>query len=187
MVATEKGPLTLEEFLRLPEEEPALEYDDGEVAQKVSPRGRHARLQGSLTSRINSLAEPRKLALALPELRTTYEGRSTVPDVAVYAWDRLARRPDGQLADDYVTPPDLAIEITSPEQSVTSLVRKCLWYVAHGVRVALLVDPDDLTVLLVRPDAILQPLRGADAIDLADVLPGFELTVDELFGVLKAD
>jgi Uma2 family endonuclease len=186
VVATGKL-VSLEQFLRLPEQEPALEYDEGEVTQKVSPRGRHAVLQGELAARISQFARPRKLAVAFPELRTTYDRRSTVPDVAVYAWERIARTPDGQFADDYLTPPDLAIEIASPEQSTTSLYRKCLWYVAHGVRVALLVDPDDLTVLLFRPNAIPQPLRGQDALDLTDVLPGFELTAAELFGVLTVD
>jgi Uma2 family endonuclease len=186
VVATGTG-LTLEQFLRLPEKKPALEYDDGVVTQKVSPRARHAMLQGELTTLINQFGRPRKLALALPELRTTYDRRSTVPDVAVYVWDRIGRTPDGQYVDDYTTPPDIAIEITSPEQSATSLVRKCVWYLAHGVRVALLVDPDDLTVLLFRPDAVPRPLRGDDAIDVADVLPGFELRVSELFAVLKAD
>lgn len=185
MVATEKG-LTLEQFLRLPEEKPALEYD-GVVRQKASPRGRHAILQGELTTLVNQFGRARKLALAFPELRTTYDRRSTVPDVAVYVWDRVARGSDGELADDYTTPPDIAVEITSPEQSTVSLVRRCLWYVAHGVRVALLVDPDDLTVLLFRPGAVPEPLRGEDAIDVADVLPGFELRVGELFAALKLD
>jgi Uma2 family endonuclease len=186
VVATEKS-LSLEEFLRLPEEEPALEYDEGEVTQKVSPRARHSLLQGELSTLITQFGRPRKLALAFPELRTTYDRRSTVPDVAVYVWNRIGRTPDGQYADEYFTPPDIAIEVTSPEQSSTSLVRKCVWYLAHGVRIALLVDPDDLTVLLFRPGAPPQPLRGDDPIDVADVLPGFELTVSALFGVLRAD
>ena len=186
MAATEKG-LTLEQFLRRPEKKPALEYDDGVVTQKVSPRFRHARLQGELTTLVNQFGWPRKLALALPELRATYDRRSTVPDVAVYVWDRIGRTPDGQYVDEYFTPPDLAIEIASPDQSATSLVRKCMWYVAHGVRIALLVDPDDQTVMLFRPDVATQALRDDDAIDVADVLPGFELKVSELFGVLKAD
>jgi Uma2 family endonuclease len=186
VVAAEKS-LSLEEFLRLPEAEPALEYEAGEVTQKVSPRGRHAILQLELGGLINQHARPRRLALAFSELRTTYDRRSTVPDVAVYVWDRIARTPDGQLADDYHAPPDLAVEIASPEQSATALLRKCLWYVAHGVRVALLVDPDDLTVLSFRPGAVPRPLRGDDAIDLSDLLPDFELTVSALFGVLRAD
>jgi Uma2 family endonuclease len=35
----------LDEFLELPEEEPALEYEAGVVKQKVSPKAPHGRLQ----------------------------------------------------------------------------------------------------------------------------------------------
>jgi hypothetical protein len=38
--------MTLVEFLALPEEEPALEFADGRVEQKVSPKGKHSGLQG---------------------------------------------------------------------------------------------------------------------------------------------
>jgi hypothetical protein len=49
------------------------------------------------------------------------------------------------------------------------------------------LEYDDLTVLLFRPNAVPQPLRGQDAIDVAEVLPGFELRAGELCAVLKAD
>ena len=40
MALTERR-TSLEEFLKLPEEKPALEYFDGKVTQKVSPKTRH--------------------------------------------------------------------------------------------------------------------------------------------------
>src|SRR5437588_10791606 len=44
-MAIEEKTLSLERFLQLPEEEPALEYVDGGVSQKVSPQVWHSRLQ----------------------------------------------------------------------------------------------------------------------------------------------
>lgn len=44
------------------------------------------------------------------------------------------------IVDDFREPPDIAIEIVSPEHRVTALVRRCLWYVAQSVRLALLID-----------------------------------------------
>jgi Uma2 family endonuclease len=64
-------------------------------------------------------------------------------------------------------------------------LRKCIWYVEHGVLLALLVDPVDRSVLLFRPNALPRALRATDAIDLSEVLPGFEATVDQLFSALK--
>jgi Uma2 family endonuclease len=90
MAITERK-MTLEEFLQLPEEEPALEYDDGVVTQKVSPQGKHGRLQMQLGMRLALFSEPRKLAMVFTELRTTFGGASPVPDTAGHRdRDRLA-------------------------------------------------------------------------------------------------
>ena len=135
--------LTLEEFLRMPEEEPALEFTEGVVSQKVSPQGKHSALQTELVRRLEEAGRPDKSARAFTELRSTYAGASRVPDIAVYRWNRIPVDARGHVADVFTTPPDIAVEIASPQQSVNGLVRRCLWYVAHGVQVALLVDPSD--------------------------------------------
>lgn len=178
-------PLTLEQFLALPEEEPALEYFDGVVTQKVSPKTRHSALQAELIKQIDQAGIPAKQVRAFPELRTTFAGVSRVPDVAVYRWDRIPRDESGELKDDVYQPPDIAIEIVSPGQSVNGLVRRCLWFVAHGVQVALLVDPVDKSVLAFRSAGRLSTWHGADRIDLTEILPNFELTVEQLFASLR--
>ena len=63
--------LTLEEFLALPEEKPALEYCAGVVTQKVAPLYEHSVLQGEIMFALMQQLRPHDLAEALPELRTT--------------------------------------------------------------------------------------------------------------------
>jgi Uma2 family endonuclease len=185
-MAIEQRSMTLDEFLALPEEEPALELAaDGTVTQKVSPKGRHSSLQGGFVELIHNFARARRMARAFPELRTVFGGAAYVPDVAVYRWERIPATAEGEVPDDFTEPPDIAVEIISPGQTVTTLVRKCIWYVEHGVILALLVDPVDRSVLLFRPNALPRALRATDAIDLSEVLPGFEATVDQLFSALK--
>jgi Uma2 family endonuclease len=58
--------LTLDEFLELPEESPALEYLDGVVAPKVSPKAYHGSTQGAFLEKFNPYARPRRLARAFP-------------------------------------------------------------------------------------------------------------------------
>jgi Uma2 family endonuclease len=176
---------SLEEFLKLPERKPALEYEEGRIRQKMSPKGRHSVLQGTVYDCVNQFGLRARIARAYPELRVTFGGQSLVPDVAVYTWDRIPRTADGKVADDFLIPPDIAVEIVSPRQSISALVRRCLWYVEHGVRIALLIDPGDESILLFRRDTSPIVLRGADRIDLDDVLPGFRLTAQELFDSLK--
>jgi Uma2 family endonuclease len=177
--------LTLDEFLELPERKPALEFEEGVITQKVSPKGKHSRLQLAFCMMLNRVAEAARRALAFPELRASWNNRSYVPDVSLFRWDRIPRDESGEIANDFFEPPDIAIEIVSPKQSVTPLVRKCVWYVANGVRLALLVDPADRSILLFRPDVAPLALRSDDPIDLQDVLPGLVLTVQQVFDSLK--
>ena len=177
--------LSLDEFLRLPEEEPAFEFEDGEVTQKVSPSGEHGALQFGLTMRLGIALQAQKTARVFTETRVTLAGVSRVPDACIYLWDRVPVTEAGNVAREFRVPPDITIEIVSPEQSVNALVRKCLWYIEQGVQVVLLVDPIDQSILVFRPDAGMAIVRGTDRVDLEPVLPGFDLTVDEVFEALR--
>ena len=179
--------LTLEEFLRRPEEKPALEFDEGVVTQKVSPKTKHSRMQFTAAQKLDAAGVPNRVAMAFPELRVTFAGRSVVPDVSVFRWTRIPRTADGGFQNDVVTPPDIAVEIASPEQSANALVRRCLWYVANGVPIAVLIDPEDETVLVFRPNAVPLPVEGDETIDLREVLPDFHLPARELFAALRPD
>jgi Uma2 family endonuclease len=173
--------LTLEEFLALPEEKPALEYHDGVVRQKAAAEIQHSVLQILLCEWINRFALPRKLAVALPELRTRFAGASHVPEVAVCAWGRIPRDARGRPRGPLPEPPLVAIEIASPGQTRQQLAADCAWYVANGVLLALLVYPNEEALAVYRPGTAPERLSGADRLDFGDVLPGLVLDVGELF------
>ncbi len=116
MRVTTTQPLTLEEFLKLPETKPASEYINGEIIPKPMPRGRHSRLQGKLCAVVNEVTENQKIAYAFPELRCSFGERSIVPDVAVFQWERIPFTVDNRVPDNFELPPDWTIEILSPEQ-----------------------------------------------------------------------
>src|SRR4051812_26640462 len=108
MAITRQG-LTLEEFLALPEKKPALEYENGVITQKVAPKLHHSLLQLQMANLFNRYTVPSKLAYAVPELRSTFAGRSRVPGVAVVRWDRLPRLPNGEVAEDQLYEPPLIV------------------------------------------------------------------------------
>ncbi|MGH2584790.1 MAG: Uma2 family endonuclease [Dehalococcoidia bacterium] len=186
MTSTHSRAMTLEQFLALPEQQPALEFADGRVTQKVSPLGEHARLQSAFWGLLNNFSEPRRIAMAFTEIRTTFAGRSPVPDIGVYRWSRIPRTADGLIETYFRTPPDIAVEIFSPGQVLGDERNKCRWYVANGVPIALFVHHPSRTVTRFTPDGE-QRLAGDDRIDLDAVLPGFTLTVAELFATLRVD
>jgi Uma2 family endonuclease len=170
--------MTLDEFLMLPDEGPSLEYDDGVVTQKVAAKPVHGSIQDFLVRFIDQTVRPQRLGISLPETRFVTPGWAPVPDILFYRRERLRVR---RAPADFTDPPDLIIEIVSPEQTLTSLMKKCQRYLTVGVPVALVVEPGDETVLVFRPGQPLQILQGDDRIDLDDVLPGLNLTVRALF------
>jgi len=80
--------IALDEFLRLPylDDSPAWEYADGVAIQKPMPKFRHSILQKCLLIAIDRSSDH---YTALPELRSTFAGRSIVPDISVIAWNRI--------------------------------------------------------------------------------------------------
>lgn len=170
--------MSLEEFLALPEEKPALEYAEGVVRQKMAAKAVHGAIQSFLVVAINQFARPRRLGIGFSETRFTKDDWSPVPDVAYYRRESLTVR---RAPADFTAAPDLSIEILSPGQTVTDLLQKCMDYLARGTLVALLVHPDEESVFALRPGGTLTLLRGDDVIGLEDVLPGFRMTVRDLF------
>jgi Uma2 family endonuclease len=54
---TMAAPMTLEEFLKLSETEPASEFIDGRIYQKPMPQGKHSRLQFKFCKTVNQIAK----------------------------------------------------------------------------------------------------------------------------------
>jgi Uma2 family endonuclease len=186
-VAITREGLTLEGFLALPEEKPALEYCAGVVTRKVAPLYEHSVLRGEILLALTQQLRPHNLAEALPELRATYDGRSYVPDVCVYRRERLPRPPRPGRGGEIFVAPDLAVEIRSPGQRLSVLVRKCEWYVDHGVQVALLVDDRNETVRALRPHRPMDVHRRDARVALDEIVPGLHLDVAVVFGALDGE
>lgn len=178
--------MTLDEFLALPPVKPNVEYVDGVVEQKMAAKPVHGSLQSFLAEVMNQTARPRRLGKAYSETRFVTPTWSPVPDVSYYRRERIHRR--GRRApEDFLEAPDIAVEIVSPDQSVTRLIEKCLRYVSLGAQVTLLIDPDDEAVLAFRAGRPVVVLQGHERIDLDDALPGFDLTVSGLFDEVAPD
>jgi len=185
MVQTPTKPLTLKEFLELPETEPASEYVHGQIIQKPMPQGEHSTIQGELIISVNAVVKPQKVARAFPELRCTFGGRSIVPDIAVFTWQRIPRKENGGVANVFQEAPDWIIEILSPDQSATKVTKKILHSLNYETQMGWLIDPEEQAILVYLPKQ--QPEVFDDPQHLLPV-PSFAnelcLTVGELFGWL---
>lgn len=186
MVQALNRTLSLEEFLKLPETKPASEYIDGEIVQKHMPQGKHSIIQGELISAVNVVVKPRRVALAFPELRCTFGGRSIVSDIAVFAWNRVPTDANGDIANVFQEAPDWIVEILSPDQSQTKVTKKILHCLAHGCSLGWLIDPADRAVIIFPSEGRSQVLDEAEqSLPVPDLASDLKLTVEILFNWLQ--
>jgi Uma2 family endonuclease len=182
-MSTATQPLTLEEFLKLPETKPASEFINGEIVQKPMPQGEHSRLQFKLCAVVNEVTEPQKIAIAFPELRCTFGGDSVVPDVVVFRWERIPVGPSGRIANRFEIHPDWSIEILSPDQGQTKVLGKLLHCSQYGTELGWLIDPEEESILVVFPEQRVQLLSGTAQLPILSGI-ALELTVEQVFSWL---
>lgn len=65
-------------------------------------------------------------------------------------------------------------------------VEKTDFYIQHGVRLLWVIDPATRTVAVLAPGAESRTLRMDDTLAGGDVLPGFSLSLGDLFAQLTA-
>jgi Uma2 family endonuclease len=186
MVQTPVRQITLEEFLELPDTKPASEYIDGEIIQKPMPQFQHSVIQGRLLIELTLAWGEAELAQAFPELRCSFGGRAVVPDVVVFEDANIFYDDNGDIVNAVNIPPDWTIEILSPEQSTTKVLKNISHCLAHGTQMGWLIDPTDRSVFICMPDRNLQII---DEPNIILPVPAFaaaiELTVEQIFSWIK--
>jgi len=185
MVQTPVKPLTLQEFLKLPETKPACEFIDGEIVQKPIPQGKHSTVQLDLGSAINLVLKRQKIACAYSELRCNFGDRSVIPDIAVFTWERIPRDKDGKVSNLFESAPNWVIEILSPDQNQTKVIRNILYCLDHGTEMGWLLDPEEELVFVYFSDRRIAVFENkSDRLPVPSFAASFQLTVGELFGWL---
>jgi Uma2 family endonuclease len=102
------------------------------------------------------------------------------PDVAFVRRERLLDvNPERGY---YPGPPDLAVEVISPNDLYTEVEEKVAEWLAYGTRMMLVVNPRQKTVAVHRNGSTVRILGPDDTIDGEDVVPGWTLPVRDLFG-----
>jgi Uma2 family endonuclease len=181
MVQTPSKMLTLEEFLQLPETEPASEFVDGQIIPKPMPQGRHSAIQTELSTAINAALKAKQIARAFVELRCTFGGRSIVPDISVFVWSRILREPDGKIANQFPIAPDWNVEILSPDQSQTKVTKNILHCLKSETQLGWLIDPAEEAVFVYYPDQQPELFEQDAKLPVPAFANELQLTVKNLF------
>ncbi len=186
MLQTPIKTLSLAEFLQLRETKPAREYIDGQIVPKPMPQGDRSTIQVELTEAINAVAKKQKIARAYTELRCTIGEWAIVPDIAVFAWERIPVDDEGNVANTFSIAPDWIIEILSPGQNSIRVTGKILHALEYGSQMGWLIDPETRSVLIYPPKQQPQLLqKETDSLPVPALVSDLHLTVGDLFGWLQ--
>jgi Uma2 family endonuclease len=136
---------------------------------------------------LDGFVRPRNLGLVTAPDGTVrlWAGRVRIPDVAFFSWDRMPerRRPLEPIP---TLCPDLAIEVLSRSNTKAEMRKKREDLFSVGVRLVWEIDPRTRTVQVYsraeEPDAV---LTEADVLGGGSVLPGFTMSLRELFAELE--
>ena len=169
----------------LPETEPETEWVLDRPLQKVSPTRRHAVVQLAVAMRLVAWARDRGQVGTEWRFRITPRGEFTrplVPYVAYVANERLASLPPAERETPLI-PPDIAVEIRSPDDRSRDIEHKIQVYLAAGVRMVLIVDPDVRTIESF--EAGEQPrVHGGHDCFRSELFPDLTFSVEEIFAQL---
>ena len=77
--------------------------------------------------------------------------------------------------------PDFIIELRSRTDKLSDLQEKMLEYRDNGVRLGLLINPQDRIVEIYRIDRAIEVIESGSSIDCDNVLPGFSLDLTKIW------
>jgi Uma2 family endonuclease len=181
--STQKTEITPEELLAMPDGG-HFELIDGELTERNMSL-LSSRVAVRLARRLDVHCEEHDLGWIV-DAECGYAcfpwkpGRIRRPDVSFIAAGRLPS--SEERSEGYVMiPPDLAVEVVSPNDRVGELDEKVDEYLRAGVRLVWVVRPAARAVQVFRGDRSESWLWAADELSGEDVLPGFRCRVDELF------
>jgi Uma2 family endonuclease len=169
--------MTADELLELPRDGWRYELVRGEL-KKMSPAGgEHGEVAAKILVHLGSFVQAGRLGKVYAAETGFRIARNPdtvlAPDVAFVRADRVVRtRKFIELA------PDAAFEVVSPNDSFTEVEEKTAEWLRGGTRVVVIVDPRTRIVNIHRATAA---IHGADGIEIDDVVPGWKMSLDEVF------
>ncbi len=176
--------MTADELLAMPDDGYRYELVEGEL-RRMSPAGdEHGQVGMELAIPLGSHVKKNKLGkLYLAEtgfLIRTNPDTVRAPDIAFVRMERIKQTPG--IKGYRVGAPDLAVEVVSPGDTVNEVEDKVAEWLEGGARMVWVVSPKLHTVTVYRSLTDIVTRTAKDKLDGAEVVPGFQMNVAEIFG-----
>lgn len=182
-MSTELQLMTADELLALPRGEFLYELVDGEL-KKTSPAGhKHGRITMRLAVPLGLFVEKKKLGEVYSSdtgFKLTSDPDTVLaPDVAFVSKQRI--REVGEAPGYWPGPPDLAMEVNSPSNTLREIKDKVADWLKFGTRLVWVVSLKLRNVTVYKSLTDVSILTENDTLEGGEVVPGFQISVAKIF------
>ena len=180
MTPVTRAPVSIESFWHLAHRLPKAELVAGQVVELVLPGVLHGVLVAFLGERLRAHVVAGGLGIVVAEAGFVLSQEPPTvrgPDVAVVLRNRV---PSPLTVRFFPSPPDLAVEVLSPDDRPGEVAAKIADYLRAGSTAVWIVDPDGEAVTVHTREGAVTYGR-AETLRDAPPLPDFELALDSLF------
>ncbi len=153
----------------------------------TNPKPLHGVLMIEIGSILREFVRSHKLGLAFSGDAGVFieRGPDTVrgPDVGYISHEQLTKQ--GSLKKYFDVAPELCIEIVSPTDRWSEIIEKVDMFLSIGVTLVWVIDPGTRSAHVFRKGREILIVKDRASLDGEDVLPGFSLSLNELFAVAE--
>jgi len=156
-----------------------IELRDGEIVVMGPSDIVSSYIGAQLSFLLNLWVSPRRLGLVFDSSGGFILPNAdlTAPDVSYVSRERMSRT----VRYFSETVPDLIVEIKSQSDRIAKLRQKIEMFLDQGVKVGILIDPDELTATLYRPNQKPILFTNGETLTIPELLPGWELHISDLW------
>jgi Uma2 family endonuclease len=181
----EKQMVTAQELEAMARDAGRVELIRGELS-KMAPAGHeHGVIAGNILALLWNFVREKQLGRAYTAETGFVLQRNPdtvrAPDAAFVTAERAAGQKRRQGFFD--GPPDLAVEVVSPDDAAEMVDEKIFDYLEAGARMVWIVNPRTRTVTVYRSLSDIRVLTAQDSLDGYDLLPGFSVAVSDIFAL----
>jgi Uma2 family endonuclease len=175
--------MTAEELLTLPDDGFRYELVQGEL-RRMSPAGhRHGRIALNITTPLDQHVRANALG-AVYAAETGFQ-LTVDPDTVRAADVAFVRQERVEAVGDtdgyWPGAPDLAVEVVSPNDLYTEIEEKVIDWLDAGTQMVVIINPRKRFVTVYRSRTNITLLTENDILDGADVVPGWQIAVHDVF------
>ena len=115
------------------------------------------------------------------------DGSVRQPDACWISDERLGDMSRAERRGIIATIPDFVVEVRSPSDQLAAQQDKMAEWIGFGVRLGVLVDPDDRLVFVYRPGREVERLERPSELSAEPELPGFTIDFEEVWALIGED